>query len=95
MNLLGFIEDQGLLGEPNVTKAVDYYVAAIKKKSSEANRNLAKLLMRMNGGDPHTSEHHKEIYTYMKDAVYHRDTEALYYMGSFYNLVYPKLPTQK
>ena len=51
--------------------------------------------MRMNGGDPHTSEHHKEIYTYMKDAVYHRDTEALYYMGSFYNLVYPKLPTQK
>ena len=39
--------------------------------------------MRMNGGDPHTSEHHKEIYTYMKDAVYHRDTEALYYMGSF------------
>lgn len=83
LNLLGFIEDQGLLGEPNVTKAVDYYVAAIKKKSSEANRNLAKLLMRMNGGDPHTSEHHKEIYTYMKDAVYHRDTEALYYMGSF------------
>ena len=31
LNLLGFIEDQGLLGEPNVTKAVDYYVAAIKK----------------------------------------------------------------
>ena len=31
LNLLGFIEDQGLLGEPNVTKAVDYYVAAIEK----------------------------------------------------------------
>ncbi|RCK58175.1 ERAD-associated E3 ubiquitin-protein ligase component HRD3 [Candida viswanathii] len=83
LNDLAYIEEEGLLGEANYTKAVEYYTAAIKKRSGEANKNLSKLLMKINGNDAHTSEHAKDIYNRMKDAVYYQNTEALYYVGDF------------
>ncbi|KAL6453969.1 HRD3 ERAD-associated E3 ubiquitin-protein ligase component HRD3 [Candida maltosa Xu316] len=85
-NDIGVIQEQGLLGPPNYEDAIKSYQSSIKKKSANANKNLAKLLMNLNGNkeeNPHANDQVENIFKYMKEAVYLRDTEALYYMGNF------------
>lgn len=83
LNDLGFIEEKGLLGEANYTKAIEYYKAAVKKRSGSANKNLARLLMQINEHDLQKNNVIIDIYNHMKEAVYYHDTEALFYMGQF------------
>ena len=82
-NDLGVIEENGYLRESNISRAIEYYAAAISKKSPEANKNLAKLLMKVYGENPASDDQKREIYKYMKDATYLGNTQALYYMGQF------------
>ncbi|KAI3407090.2 HRD3 [Candida oxycetoniae] len=84
LNDLAIIEEKGLLRTANYTRAIELYAAAIKNKSAEANKNLAKLLIKISGGDPKSSEHRSDIYRSMKEAAYSGNTEALYYMGEFF-----------
>ncbi|CAI5760794.1 unnamed protein product [Candida verbasci] len=80
---LGKIEEDGLIKPANYSKAMNYYAEAVKKKSAIANLNIALLLTKLHG-DPHKSEHGKNIYSYMKNAVYYGNTEALYHLSDYF-----------
>lgn len=82
---LGFIEEHGLVGEANQTKAIEYYTTASNQKSRSGSKNLAKLLMNMNGTDfVESNEQRALIYKHMLQAAYYGSTEALYYVGTFF-----------
>ncbi|KAI5968533.1 HRD3 [Candida margitis] len=82
---LGFIEEHGIAGETNITKAIEYYSSAASKKSSSGSKSLAKLLMKMNATDfVESNENRALIYKHMRQAAYYGSTEALYYVGTFF-----------
>lgn len=85
LNYLGFIEEHGLVGGANITKAIEYYSAAAKKKGGIASKNLAKLFMKINATDfVESNENSALIYKHMLQAAFHGSTEALYHVGTFF-----------
>ncbi|KAI5962759.1 HRD3 [Candida theae] len=84
LNQLGIIEEQGLVGEANRTKAMEYYTLASKQKRGAGSKNLAKSLMETVGtGSIESNENRDLIYKHMQQAAYYGSTEALYYVGNF------------
>ncbi|KAI5962952.1 HRD3 [Candida pseudojiufengensis] len=84
LNDLAYIQENGLVRPANRSKALEYYLAAAQKSSAEGTKNLAKLLMKIDAPvDIHISENKMDIYSYMKQAAYLGNTEALYYVGNF------------
>lgn len=86
---LGYIYEKGLLDEPDLAKARNYYNESYIQSSETGARRISQLMMSsVPYDDIMASDMRKEIVLFMKDATNRGDTEALFHFGNFIQLGY-------